>query len=285
MLDLAAVTALPRAERVQAFDDWLAGLLADALAGTPRPSRRRGGPPSGPAGDGVALVAVGSLGRRELPPHGDLDLVLVHDGRPEVAALADALWYPVWDAGVRLDHSVRTVAEAVAVAGDDVKAGLGLLDARHVAGDPGVTAALRTATLGAWRQHAGRLLPELRDLRRTRGRQVGELGFLLEPDLKEAYGGLREGQVLRALAAAQLADEPPPDAGQAYALLLDVRDALRRTTGRAADVLVRQSQRPVAEQLGILSNGIPDDDALLRQVSLAGRRLAFVADEIGRAHV
>ncbi|PZA21124.1 [protein-PII] uridylyltransferase, partial [Modestobacter versicolor] len=217
MLDLDALTAATRPERVRLVDEWLTGLLAEALAGTPRPSRRRGGPPAEPAGTGLALVAVGSLGRRELPPHGDLDLVLVHDGRPEIAALADALWYPIWDAGLRLDHSVRTVGEAVSVAGDDVKAGLGLLDARHVAGDPEVTAGLRTATLGSWRQHAGRLLPQLRDLRRGRSRQIGELGFLLEPDLKEAYGGLREGQVLRALAAAQLADAPPADAGEAYA--------------------------------------------------------------------
>nr|WP_246407355.1 [protein-PII] uridylyltransferase [Modestobacter versicolor] len=271
------MTAATRPERVRLVDEWLTGLLAEALAGTPRPSRRRGGPPAEPAGTGLALVAVGSLGRRELPPHGDLDLVLVHDGRPEIAALADALWYPIWDAGLRLDHSVRTVGEAVSVAGDDVKAGLGLLDARHVAGDPEVTAGLRTATLGSWRQHAGRLLPQLRDLRRGRSRQIGELGFLLEPDLKEAYGGLREGQVLRALAAAQLADAPPADAGEAYAFLLDVRDELRRSSGRATDALVRQEQRPVAAALGLA-----DDDALLRQVSLAGRRLAFVADETWR---
>src|SRR3712207_3411586 len=135
---------LTRTERVQAVDDWLTGLLTEALAGTPRQSRRRGGPPTDPAGQGVALVAVGSLRRRELPLHGDLDLVLVHDGRPEIGALADALWYPIWDAGVRLDHSVRTIAEAVSVAGDDVKAGLGLLDVRHVAGDREVSAALRT---------------------------------------------------------------------------------------------------------------------------------------------
>jgi [protein-PII] uridylyltransferase len=282
VLDLDALTAMTRPERVQAIDDWLTGLLAEALAGTPRQARKRGGPPAEPAETGIALVAVGSLGRRELPPHGDLDLVLVHDGRPEIAALADALWYPIWDAGVRLDHSVRTVSEAVSVAGDDVKAGLGLLDARHVAGDPEVTAGLRAATLGSWRQHAGRLLPQLRDLRRSRSRQLGELGFLLEPDLKEAYGGLREGQVLRAVAAAQLADEPPADAGEAYTFLLDVRDALQRSTGRATDALVRQEQRPVAEALGFVTNGTPDDDALLRQVSLAGRRLAFVADETWR---
>ncbi|WP_336032232.1 [protein-PII] uridylyltransferase [Geodermatophilus sp. FMUSA9-8] len=277
MPDLASLPDLPRAGRVQLLDAWLGDLLADAVAGTPPPRQGRGAPAPRTGTDGVALVAVGSLGRREPPPHADLDLVLVHDGRPEVAALADAVWYPIWDAGVRLDHSVRSVAEAVSVASTDVKAGLGLLDARPVAGDAGLAAALRTATLASWRQSASRLLPQLRDLRRGRARQVGELAFLLEPDLKEAYGGLREGQVLRAVAAAQLGDEPSAEAEAAYAFLLDVRDELRRRAGRPTDVLVRQEQRPVAAALGL-----PDEDVLLREVSLAGRRLAFVADDTWR---
>ncbi|MGY1713627.1 [protein-PII] uridylyltransferase [Geodermatophilus sp. SYSU D01106] len=277
MPDLASLPDLSRAGRVQLLDAWLGDLLADAVAGTPPPRQGRGAPAPRTGTDGVALVAVGSLGRREPPPHADLDLVLVHDGRPEVAALADAVWYPIWDAGVRLDHSVRSVAEAVSVASTDVKAGLGLLDARLVAGDAGLAAALRTATLASWRQSASRLLPQLRDLRRGRARQVGELAFLLEPDLKEAYGGLREGQVLRAVAAAQLGDEPSAEAEAAYAFLLDVRDELRRRAGRPTDVLVRQEQRPVAAALGL-----PDEDVLLREVSLAGRRLAFVADDTWR---
>ncbi|MCW2636132.1 MAG: glnD [Blastococcus sp.] len=277
MLDIQALPGLTRAERVQALDAWLADLLSDAVAGTPPPRQRRGGPPPRTGTEGIALVAVGSLGRRELPPHGDVDLVLVHEDRPEIAAVADALWYPVWDAGLRLDHSVRSISEAVAVGSTDVKAGLGLLDARLVAGDPELASRLRTATLAGWRQSASRLLPALRDLRRDRARQLGELAFLLEPDLKEAYGGLREGQVLRAIAAAQLADEPTAEVEQAYAFLLDVRDELRRRAGRAGDVLVRQEQRPVATALGLA-----DEDALLRDVSLAGRRLDFVADETWR---
>src|SRR4051794_14643806 len=268
---------MTRAERVAAVDAWLGDLMADAVAGTPPARRRRGAAPTRTGTEGIALVAVGSLGRGELPPQGDLDLVLVHEGRPEIAAIADALWYPVWDAGLRLDHSVRSVSVAVAVASTDVKAGLGLLDARLVAGDAELAARLRTATLGSWRQAASRLLPQLRDLRRGRARQVGELAFLLEPDLKEAYGGLREGQVLRAVAAAQLAAEPTAEAEAAYAFLLDVRDELRRRSARPSDVLVRQEQRPVAVALGL-----PDEDALLREVSLAGRRLAFVADETWR---
>ncbi|MGY2085606.1 [protein-PII] uridylyltransferase [Blastococcus sp. SYSU DS0539] len=277
MLDTEALPGLGRTERVEALEGWLTGLLDDAVAGTPPPRSRRGGPPPRSGTDGLALVAVGSLGRRELPPHGDLDLVLVHDDRPEIAAVADALWYPVWDAGLRLDHSVRSVAEAVTVASTDAKAGLGLLDARLVAGDAELAARLRTATLASWRQHASRLMPQLRDLRRERARRLGELAFLLEPDLKEAYGGLREGQVLRAAAAAQLVDEPTAEAEQAYAFLLDVRDELRRRSGRASDVLVRQEQRAIAASLGLA-----DEDVLLREVSLAGRRLAFVADETWR---
>jgi [protein-PII] uridylyltransferase len=277
VLDTEALPAMSRADRVAAVDGWLTGLLADAVAGTPPPRQRRGAPPPRTGTEGLALVAVGSLGRRELPPYGDLDLVLVHDGRPEIAALADALWYPIWDAGLRMDHSVRTVAEAVGVASADVKAGLGLLDARLVAGDAELAGTLRTATLASWRQSAAKLMPPLRDLRRERARQVGELAFLLEPDLKEAYGGLREGQVLRAAAAAQLADEPTEEAEEAYTLLLDARDELRRRTGRPNDLLVRQEQRPVAVALGWA-----DEDILLREVSLAGRRLAFLADETWR---
>jgi [protein-PII] uridylyltransferase len=277
VLDLGALPGLTRGERVQAVDSWLTGLLRDAVAGTPPPKQKRGGPPPQTGTDGLALVAVGSLGRRELPPYGDLDLVLVHEGRPEIAAIADAVWYPIWDAGVRLDHSVRSIPEAVAVASTDVKAGLGLLDVRLVAGDADLAARLRTATLASWRQAASRLLPQLRDLRRERARQLGELVFLLEPDVKEAYGGLREGQVLRAVAAAQLGDEPGAELEAAYSFLLDVRDELRRRTGRPHDVLVRQEQRPVADALGLA-----DEDALLREVSLAGRRLAFVADETWR---
>ncbi len=277
MLDVEALPHLSRADRVHALDTWLTGLLAEAVGGTPPLKQRRGGPPPRTGTDGLALVAVGSLGRGELPPHGDLDLVLVHEGRPEIAAIADALWYPVWDAGVRLDHSVRSVPEAVAVASTDVKAGLGLLDARLVAGDAELAARLRAATLASWRQAASRLLPQLRDLRRDRARRLGELAFLLEPDLKEAYGGLREGQVLRAVAAAQLGDEPGTELEEAYAFLLDVRDELRRRAGRPTDVLVRQEQRPVSAALGLA-----DEDALLREISLAGRRLAFVADESWR---
>ncbi|MFE1950631.1 [protein-PII] uridylyltransferase [Streptomyces sp. NPDC059524] len=256
----------PRRSALAALtDDWLAGLFGTGVPGT-------------------ALVAVGGYGRGELSPRSDLDLLLLHDGTAapgEIAALADRLWYPVWDLGLALDHSVRTPAEARKTAGDDLKVHLGLLDARHVAGDLGVTAGLRTAVLADWRNQAPKRLPELRELCEERAERQGELQYLLEPDLKEARGGLRDATALRAVAASWLADAPREGLADARRRLLDVRDALHLATGRATDRLALQEQDQVARDLDLL-----DADALLRQVYEAARTVAYATDvtwrEVGR---
>ncbi|MFF9057195.1 [protein-PII] uridylyltransferase [Streptomyces sp. NPDC014882] len=248
-------------------DDWLAGLFT-AGSGEPR---------------GVSLVAVGGYGRGELSPRSDLDLLLLHDGTDAqaVAALADRLWYPVWDLGLALDHSVRTPAEACRTAGEDLKVQLGLLDARHLAGDPGLTAGLRTAVLADWRNQAPKRLPELQELCAERAERQGELQYLLEPDLKEARGGLRDATALRAVAASWLADAPREGLDDARRRLLDVRDALHLATGRATDRLALQEQDQVAAELGLL-----DADTLLRQVYEAARVISYAGDvtwrEVGR---
>src|SRR3954462_9900292 len=100
---------------------------------------------------GFAIVATGGLGRWELLPYSDLDLTLVHDNMPHdvVTQVAELLWYPLWDANIHLDHSVRTVPEALQVAGKDISAGLAMIDARHIAGDSDLSALL---VAGARRQ-------------------------------------------------------------------------------------------------------------------------------------
>ncbi len=112
----------------------------------------------------MALVAVGGYGRRELLPGSDLDVLLLHAGRPDISELADRIWYPIWDSGIRLDHAVRTPREGREVARADLRAALGLLHARHVAGDPGLTAELRLGVLADWRAAAGTRLAELQAL-------------------------------------------------------------------------------------------------------------------------
>jgi [protein-PII] uridylyltransferase len=225
----------------------------------------------------VALVAVGGYGRREPAPGSDLDLVLLHRVRADVKEVADRLWYPVWDAGVGLDHSVRTVAEARNVARDDLKAALGLLSARHVAGDAELTDDLRSCVLADWRRDARRRLPELLTFTRQRAERHGELAFLLEPDLKECAGGLRDVHAITAVAAAWVADAPSDVVRAATARLLDVRGELHRRLTRPSDRLVQQEQPPVATALGY-----DDADELMRAVYDAGRAIAYAWDETAR---
>jgi [protein-PII] uridylyltransferase len=239
------------------YDTWLAEIL--------------------PPLPGIALLAVGGLGRREPTPHGDLDLVLLHDGKvPAVAAVAEALWYPIWDSGVGLDHSVRTPQQAIAVAADDLKALLGMLDARHIAGDPALTGLVREQVISRWRRSAPSQLSELQELARSRWRTRGDASFLLEPDLKDCRGGLRDWVGLRALASAQVVDLTPAVV-RASTVLLDVRGELHRLAGRAADVLRAQDRDSVARALGL-----PGPDEVLRAVNEAARTLAYATDAAWR---
>ncbi|MGW2536185.1 [protein-PII] uridylyltransferase, partial [Streptomyces sp. NPDC001499] len=251
-----------RAALARLTDAWLDGLFTTAAE---RAGIR-----------GAALVAVGGYGRGELSPRSDLDLLLLHDGTADaaaVAALADGIWYPVWDLGLALDHSVRTPGEARRTAGEDLKVQLGLLDARPVAGDLGLVAGLRTTVLADWRNQAPKRLPALDELCRERAERMGELQFLLEPDLKEARGGLRDATALRAVAASWVADAPREGLAEARRTLLDARDALHLTTGRATDRLALQEQDQVAGALGLL-----DAEALLRQVYEAARTVSYATD-------
>ena len=229
---------------------------------------------------GKALAAVGSLARRELGPRSDIDLVLLHDGRDRkrINALAENLWYPLWDSGAKLDHSVRTPAECAEVAGLELTAGVGLLDLRLIAGDADLVASARTALFAAWRNNARKRLPELLSSLDERLATFGDAAYLLEPDLKEARGGLRDMIMLRALAATWLTDRPHAEIGPPYERLLDVRDALHVSSGRGIDRLLASEVDDVAKLLGYAST-----DGLRREISLAARRIGHAVDITSRA--
>ena len=225
----------------------------------------------------MALVAVGGYGRKELLPRSDLDVLLLHSGRDDIAGIADRIWYPVWDSGAELDHAVRTVPQARRVARADLKVALGLLSARHVAGDPDLTERLRAGALEDWRSAAPARLAELHAAHDERARTSGELAFLLEPDLKEARGGLRDVHAIQAVAAAWVAPAPGPKVRTAYEQILDARHALHEVTGRRLDRLVLEEQDEVARALGLL-----DGDVLLRMLAGAARTVAYAVDHAFR---
>ncbi len=225
----------------------------------------------------MALVAVGGYGRKEMLPGSDLDVLLLHDGRSGIAEIADRIWYPVWDSGARLDHAVRTVPQARRVARGDLKVALGLLSARHVAGNPDLTESLRAGALTDWREAAPTRLGELHAACEERAELSGELAFLLEPDLKEAKGGMRDVHAIQAVAAAWVAPAPGPKVRAAYEQILDARHALHEVTGRRLDRLVLEEQDEVARALGLL-----DGDVLLRMLAGAARTISYAVDHAFR---
>ncbi len=247
-------------------DAWLSG-LADRAAGE---NKRH-----------LALVAVGGYGRSSLCPYSDLDVVLVHNGHRDVRAVADGIWYPVWDEGVHLDHSVRRPSEVLAAAAEDLRVALGLLDARMVWGEPKLAEPMIEKAKAAWRSKLGtKYLPMLEVQMAERRAMAGDVAFLLEPDLKESHGGLRDVNVLRAISAyapllSDYADLASLD--DATSLLTSIRVELHRMAGRDQNRLLLQDQDQVAAALRF-----DDADALMLAVSTAGRQIAWVSDDVWR---
>ncbi|HTK16751.1 MAG TPA: [protein-PII] uridylyltransferase [Acidimicrobiia bacterium] len=223
---------------------------------------------------GVALVAIGGYGREELAPAGDLDVLLVHRDRSDVAKVAERVWYPIWEEGIALDHSVNTLDDALKVADRDLEAALGFLDARTVAGEADLGYELRRRARDDWRLHRERRLRELDEGTAERHRRWGDVAFLLEPDLKRGRGGLRDVHAMRALSVAVEDLPPPDDAVAGAATLLSARVALHRQTRRASDQLILQEQEGVADALGL-----DGADALMQQVSAAARTISWAGDD------
>jgi len=244
-----------------ATDEWLAAVLHDATDG---------------ATEGLALVAAGGYGRAELAPGSDLDVWLLHDGRPDVADVAQHIWYPVWDAGLKLGHAVHLPRQALALAAKDLDTATAALSVRPIAGDPSVSDGLAERARAQWEKRDAAWLAELDERVVARHETAGEVAFLLEPDIKEGRGGLRD---VHALAWAAYA-RPVLAAGDEHALraaedvLLEVRVALHRLTRKPTDELLLEQQADVARLLGLA-----DPDALMARVSAAARTVAWVSDE------
>jgi [protein-PII] uridylyltransferase len=250
-----------------AVETWLRQLWADATSGKE---------------EGLVLVAVGGLGRRMLLPASDLDLIIVHDGRREAARVAEAMWYPIWDSGAPLDHSVRSRREVAAAADGDLRVALGLLDARVVAGDGRLGGDVLDRVARLWGIRRQRWLPEVMAEVEERHRRAGDVAFLLEPDLKEGRGGLRDAHLLAALAQVTPALQPAGDdsaLAQAADDLRAVMVALQAPGAASPTRLLLQDQDTVAARLGE-----PDADVLMARVAAAGREVAWAMDE-GRRRV
>jgi [protein-PII] uridylyltransferase len=242
---------------------------------------------------GVALVALGGYGRGELAPASDIDLLILHDGarRDDVAAFTERLLYPLWDAGLTVGHGVRTPDESLALAAERLDAATAMLDGRWLAGDEDGWPELSGALLARLREDPRGFADRLRSDAEARRDRFGSVSWLLEPELKEGAGGLRDIHSLGWLGAVLGEDRGAPTldgvgllrsaereaVDAACELLTRVRSALHLEVGRATDRLLLEQQPSIARAMGFEDEpGMRAVDGLMRQVFEHGRQVEHV---------
>jgi [protein-PII] uridylyltransferase len=196
---------------------------------------------------GVALLAAGGYGRREMFPYSDVDLLIltsvtVEDLREPLGAFLQQLW----DAGLRVSQSVHTLAECLAVDANNVELTISLLDQRFLAGDEETYARLAVSLDGFLRRRREEVLRRLTRLTRDRHHRFQDTIFHLEPNLKDGPGGLRDFQVVRWFARLNADLDSAAELTAPAETLFELRWMLHELTGRDNNVLDFEAQDRVA---------------------------------------
>jgi [protein-PII] uridylyltransferase len=214
----------------------------------------------------VSLAAVGSYGRGSLSPCSDLDVRLLCEGDAASAApVAEALLYPLWDAGISIGHQVVTASEILELARQDLPTATTLLDFRRVAGDLTLSELLlERAFQGVFDPgNLAQFIDRLESSTRERHERFGGSVFLLEPDVRNGEGGLRDLDIAHWAARARwrvsdlqelvrigvLVPREWTEIEEARSLLLRIRNLLHLGSGRRADRLSFEEQERISETL------------------------------------
>ena len=155
----------------------------------------RGGMP------GMALVALGGYGYGEMAPFSDVDLLCLHDpglSEGKIAPVFEAVLYPLWDQKLDVGHGSRTLSQCQALAGSDFVSLVSMLEGRFLAGDTALFAAL-VQERKRWLSTRSRRQAFFKNLKKSlaeRSEKYGQSPYLLEPNVKEGQGGLRDIQAI-----------------------------------------------------------------------------------------
>jgi len=228
----------------------------------------------------IALLAAGGYGRRGLAPFSDLDLLLIHDTKRLEDAFVQSLWYPLWDAGFKVGHAVRTPRETLAMIWEDLDTATALVTARVLAGDKTFGARVIEKVRTKLRRRGGRWISELHARVVERHATAGEVAYLLEPDLKEGLGGLRDIQAIHWANAVgfNIPESDLRTLEECNAMLTRIRFALHRTVAhhRMVEIITRANSFYIQKKPdGVGEPVSPIGDALIAQhkplVSASGK--------------
>ena len=221
----------------------------------------------------IGLVAIGGYGRAELNPFSDIDFMFLHEGQvvagskplPYLSKMMDGILYPLWDIGLKVGYSVRSVEDCVNAALDDMQSKTSLIEARLVTGSEPLFKKLQKAVLTKCVEgYEARYIAARLEDQAARHNKFGNSPSMQEPNIKNGCGGLRDYQNLiwmtffkyrtRSLKELQeqdlMSETERKKLDAAYDYLLRVRNEMHYHAGRPADVLTKNLQPAVAHNLG-----------------------------------
>ncbi len=231
---------------------------------------------------GWSIIATGGYANGLLCPGSDIDVVLLHPlaaSADDVRVIAEPLWYPMWDAGVKLSPASHSVESLLDLASTDLITATAILRPRALAGSDLDMQQVRAAGSEQWRSKSNMWLARLSDGNEQRWSRAGDVASLLEPNLKDGRGGLRDFDSIRwALAVdrpeiSAALESPIEDLGAPAETLLAVRCEVHRITDKRTNVLLLQDQDAVASALGFANA-----DVLMSRVSDAARSIDWVSE-------
>jgi len=246
-------------------------------------------------GGSFALVAIGGYGRQELYPGSDIDLMILYRaGSEDIGRVVDGILYPLWDAGLEVGHGVRSVAESIDHAAEDYYFRVALLDARLICGSGDLFEKLNRVYGGAFVDgHREEFVIEMKEHRLARRARFGTHSYLLEPNIKEGRGGMRDIQAMLWTAkvvfgldgleamcdAGLLLDEEQRNFNIALEMLVRLRISLHSLSKRKNDQLYFEQQEEVATAFGYrASDGVLAVEDFMRDVYSCLQTVSVITD-------
>lgn len=255
----------------------------------------------------MALVATGGWGRREVCPRSDIDFILLTRDASQSTArgVAEALLYPLWDAGIKVGHAVREPEDAARLCRDDLATATALLDVRYLFGNRQLADELGRATrrVLAPGGNANAFVTRLAEEKARRHEKFGDSLYLLEPNLKHGIGALRDlataiwaakarwgvAELGELVIMGQVSSRQVAILGDALDFLLALRSLVHLTAGRPMDQLTFEIQEAIAPGLypharlpeGDIRPAVaPAVEELMRRFYLHARGVVQVTDRI-----